>query len=132
MTKITEAYLHSLVKEGTISVNTNYPEPGETASPSNPYAEDDEDTKKKHKKLMLGKLQKEAKVTDSKIIQSMRDIVAKGQYQKIKGVMVDGFTASLVVKIYDALGDSNKKSFGSLPLSKMVNVAWKLQKKHNL
>jgi len=137
MIKLTEAYLNSLIKEmfkeGTISVNTDYPEAGETASPSNPYSEDDEDTKKKHKKLMLGKLRKEEKkVTDSKVIQSMRDIVAKGQYRKIKGVMVDGFTASLVVKIYDALGDSNKKTFGSLPLIKMVDVAWKLQKKHNL
>lgn len=137
MIKLTEAYLHSLIKEmfseGSFTANTTYPEAGDTASPSNPYAEDDEDTKKKHKKLMLGKLQKEeTKVTDSKIIQSMRDIVAKGQYRKIKGVMVDGFTASLVVKIYDALGDSNKKTFGSLPLIKMVDVAWKLQKKHNL
>ena len=80
---------------------------------------------------MLGRLRKEEKVTDSKIIQSMRDIVAKKQYRKIKGVMVDGFTASLVVKIYDALWDSNKKSFGSLPLSKMVNVAWKIHNKYS-
>ena len=137
MIRLTEAYLSSLIKEmfteGTFTANTTYPEPGDTATPSAPYENDeDDDDKEKHKKLMLGKLQKEAKVIDSKIIQSMRDIVAKGQYRKIKGVMVDGFTASLVVKIYDALGDSNKKTFGSLPLTKMVDVAWKLQKKHNL
>ena len=139
MIKLTEAYLSSLIKEmfseGSFTANTTYPEPGDTATPNQPYAEDDDDDKEKTD-LLLGrkkKLQKEeTKVTDSKIIQSMRDIVAKGQYRKIKGVMVDGFTASLVVKIYDALGDSNKKTFGSLPLTKMVDVAWKLQKKHNL
>ena len=136
MIKLTESYLSSLIKdmfrEGSFTANTEYPEPSDTATPSAPYENDEDDDKEKHKKLMLGKLQKEAKVIDSKIIQSMRDIVAKGQYRKIKGVMVDGFTASLVVKIYDALGDSNKKTFGSLPLTKMVDVAWKLQKKHNL
>ena len=126
--KLTEAYLHSIIKgmftEGEFTATANYPEP------SGDVPEDDDD-KKKDDELILGKLQKEAKVIDSKVIQSMRDIVAKKQYQKIKGVMVDGFTASLVVKIYDALGDSNKKSFGSLPLSKMVNVAWKIHNKYN-
>tara|TARA_Y100000590_G_C15664460_1_gene993922 strand:+ start:908 stop:1315 length:408 start_codon:yes stop_codon:yes gene_type:complete len=135
MIKLTEAYLSSLIKdmfnEGSFTTSTTYPEPSDTATPSAPHAEDEEDDEEK-KDLMLGRLRKEEKVTDSKIIQSMRDIVAKGQYRKIKGVMVDGFTASLVVKIYDALGDSNKKTFGSLPLIKMVDVAWKLQKKHNL
>ena len=133
--KLTEAYLSSLIKEmikeGSFTANSTYPEPGDTATPDNPYAEDEKDDEDKHKDLMLGRLRKEEKVTDSKIIQSMRDIVAKGQYRKIKGVMVDGFTASLVVKIYDALGDSNKKSFGALPLSKMVNVAWKIHNKYS-
>jgi len=149
--------IKEMFKEASFSVNQSYPEPStelpedeeyeeveedDTSDPGGAFdgmmthmsggdfkKEEKEDDEEKKKLLFSKKLQKEEKVTDPKIIQSMRDIVAKSQHQKLKGVMVDTFTASLVVKIYDALGASKKKSFGSLPLPRMVDVAWKVAHK---
>lgn len=56
----------------------------------------------------------------------LKRIVENSQYEKIDGKMVDGFTASMLVQIYDALGDENKQKFSNLPLMKMVDVGWKL------
>ena len=42
-------------------------------------------------------------------IPKIKDIVAKKQAQKIQGVMVDMFTASLISQIYDKVNDANKK-----------------------
>jgi hypothetical protein len=43
--------------------------------------------------------------------------------------MLDTFTASAIVKVYDAVNDSNKKKLDSLKLPKLVNIVWKLLKK---
>ena len=43
------------------------------------------------------------------VIEKMREIVSKKQAMKISGVMVDMFTASAVVQIYDKVNDANKK-----------------------
>ena len=73
---------------------------------------------------------KTEEIQDSPVIAKMRDIVDKNQAKKIKGMMVDRFTASMVIQIYDALNDSNKKGFGKMPLPKMVDVGWKLANKY--
>lgn len=44
------------------------------------------------------------------------------------GVILDGFTASMLVQIYDALNDKNKAKFDALPLLKAVSVGWGLTK----
>lgn len=41
-------------------------------------------------------------------------------------VVVDAFTASAVVKVYDALSDANRTKFVGLGLLHMVDVTWKL------
>ena len=69
-------------------------------------------------------------IQDPPIIAKMRVIVDKNQAKKIKGMMVDRFTASMVIQIYDALNDKNKKGFGNMPLPKMVDVGWKLANKY--
>ncbi len=84
-------------------------------------------------KLLQARTSKELnteEVQDSQVIAKMRDIVDKNQAKKIKGVLVDRFTASMVVQIYDALNDSNKKGYGNMPLPKMVDVGWKLANKY--
>jgi len=56
----------------------------------------------------------------------MQDIVKNKQAQKIKGTMVDMFTASVVVKAYDKVNDSNKKKIEKAPLETLVKLAHKV------
>jgi hypothetical protein len=62
-------------------------------------------------------------------VEVARRIVQNGQHEKYKGMMLDTFTASAIVKVYDAVNDSNKKKLDSLKLPKLVNIVWKLLKK---
>lgn len=63
-------------------------------------------------------------------IELLRKIVSEWQCQKIivdgQKVTVDANTASLIVKIYDALNEVNKAKFIGMPWPKMVSVAWTL------
>ena len=59
-------------------------------------------------------------------IEVARRIVQNGQHEKYKGMMLDAFTASAIVKVYDAVNDSNKKKMDKLKLPKLVNIVWKL------
>ncbi len=45
---------------------------------------------------------------------------------KINGHMVDLFSASAIVKVYDAVNDANKSKFKALPVARMASVAFKL------
>jgi hypothetical protein len=62
------------------------------------------------------------------IIEACRSIVTNSQYEKINGHMVDLFSASAIVKIYDALNDANKAKFLALPVARMASVAMQLLK----
>lgn len=42
------------------------------------------------------------------------------------GVLLDGFTASMLVQIHDALNEKNRAVFDGLPITKAVTVGWKL------
>jgi hypothetical protein len=59
-------------------------------------------------------------------VEVARRIVQNGQYEKYKGMMLDAFTASAIVKVYDAVNDSNKQKMDKLKLPKLVNIVWKL------
>ena len=56
----------------------------------------------------------------------MKDIVKRKQYKKIGGVIVDMQTANVIMKVWNALGSSNRSKFEKLPIKKMADVAWKL------
>lgn len=43
-------------------------------------------------------------------------------------VILDGWTASAIVRVYEALNQDNKKAFAAMSLIKMANVALKLIK----
>jgi hypothetical protein len=62
------------------------------------------------------------------IIAACRSIVANGQYEKINGHMVDSFSASAIVKVYDAISDANKAKFTALPVARMASIAFQLLK----
>ena len=61
-------------------------------------------------------------------IAAVRRIVAEGQYAKVDGVMVDLFSASAVVKVYDALNGENQAKYAALPVGRMAEIAFKLLK----
>lgn len=65
------------------------------------------------------------------IIPQLEKIVQDKQHAKIKGKVVDLFTASMIMKIYNAVNDSNKKRMDSLPLEKLVNLAYKMMKRES-
>jgi len=92
---------------------------------------------KSRKKQMIGRplmaqhCMEEFQLTES-IIDDMRDIVDNKQAKKIKGTMVDLFTASAVVQIYDKVNDSNKSKMEKLPLPKLVDLAYKIMKREEI
>ena len=65
-------------------------------------------------------------LTEASAFETMQDIVKNKQAQKIKGVMVDMFTASVVVRAYDKVNDSNKKKIENSNLETLVKLAHKV------
>ena len=59
---------------------------------------------------------------------AIRQIVASHQYAKIDGLMVDGFSASAIVQVFDALNPENQARYAALTIPKMAAVAFKLCK----
>jgi ABC-type thiamine transport system substrate-binding protein len=70
---------------------------------------------------------------EPKIITQLRDVMNSG-YKKLKDptsgkvMMVDSYTASAIVKVYDALNNTNKENFSMNGLLGMQNIAFKLLK----
>lgn len=73
----------------------------------------------------------ESVVTEAKAsnIDQIRNIVKTKGAKKVGGVMVDMFTASAIVKVYDAINDTNKAKMDKMTVPAMANVAFKLMKK---
>ena len=61
-------------------------------------------------------------------INCIRRIVANSQYEKIDGCMIDLFSASAIVAVYDALNEENRLKFASCPAPKMAIIALKFMK----
>lgn len=55
-------------------------------------------------------------------IDAVRQIVTESQYAKIDGVMVDLFSASAIVSVYDALNETNRGRYASLPVGAMASM----------
>jgi hypothetical protein len=62
-------------------------------------------------------------------IAAIRKVVEQKQYAKIDGCMADLFTASIVLKVYDALNDKNRMKFSSCSWPVMADMALKLVSK---
>jgi hypothetical protein len=91
---------------------------------------------KKYKELG-GSWRKEESVNEStepEIITQLRDVMKSG-YKSIKDpksgkkMKVDSYSASAIVKVYDALNQTNKDKFSTLGLLGMQNVAFKVLNK---
>ena len=59
----------------------------------------------------------------------VRKIVQDKSAAKIDGVMVDLFTASAIVQIYDKVNDANKAKMDNAKISALANIAWKVMKR---
>jgi hypothetical protein len=57
---------------------------------------------------------------------ALRQIASEKQYAKIDGIMVDLFSASTILSVYDALNDTNKFKYAKLPVYRMAEIAFKL------
>jgi hypothetical protein len=86
----------------------------------------------KETSMKLSKLLKEN--TEPQIITQLRDVMKSG-YKKLrcpktkKVMTVDSYSASAIVKVYDALKDpKNKEKFSSMGLMGMQSMAFKLLK----
>ena len=59
-------------------------------------------------------------------IQAIRAIVENQQFATIDGAVIDLYSASVIVQIYDNLNDKNKVIFSSQKAPTMGKVAYKL------
>lgn len=69
---------------------------------------------------------------DPQIIKQMRRIVTNHQYEHVDNdenkAVIDVQTANIISKVYDALNDTNKKKFSSLPIDRMAIIAWDMMR----
>ena len=59
-------------------------------------------------------------------ISALRRIVSRGQYAKIDGVMVDTYSASSILAVYNNLSPANKAKMESFPIAKMADISFKV------
>ena len=62
-------------------------------------------------------------------IEALRQIVRDSQYAKIDGIMVDLFSASAIIGIYDRISEANQAKYREMPVYKMADIAFKLMEK---
>ena len=60
------------------------------------------------------------------VIEKMQEVVANKQAAEVNGVLVDLFTASAVVQVYDQVNDVNKAKMQDMSAEQLANVAYKL------
>jgi hypothetical protein len=64
-------------------------------------------------------------------IEAIRRIVRKGQYAKIDGCMIDLFSASAIIQIYDNVSEKNQIKYRGMLAPRMGEIAFKIINKQN-
>ena len=59
-------------------------------------------------------------------LERMRQITREHQAAKINEVLIDGYSASAVVQVYDKLNDANREKLLAMPVAKVCSVVFKL------
>ena len=59
-------------------------------------------------------------------LERLREIVREHQAMVVDGDLVDATTASMLVKVCDALSPKNREKFLGFPVAKMADIGWKL------
>ncbi len=62
-------------------------------------------------------------------INAIRQIVTDKQYAKVDGIMVDLYSASAIINVYDNINDVQKDKFRNLPTARMADIAFKVLNK---
>ena len=65
-------------------------------------------------------------ITEASALDGVQDIVKTKGAKKVKGVMVDMFTASMIQKVYDKVNDANKKKMEKADIQTLVDIAIKV------
>lgn len=65
---------------------------------------------------------------DSSFIAVCRKIVAEHQCQAFNGVLIDAFTASACVQVFDKLNEANKARVGSMDFRRYIDLVWEVLK----
>lgn len=81
-------------------------------------------------KSLFGNQSEDIAEAKESTIDKIRKIVDQKQAMKINGTMVDMFTASAIMKIYNAVNDSNKSKMENMDVVKLANVAMKYLSKN--
>ena len=55
-------------------------------------------------------------------------ILKDKQHAKIGGILVDTFSASILMQVYDKVNDSNKERMNKMSIQKLANVLQKVGK----
>lgn len=61
-------------------------------------------------------------------IAAIRQVVTDKQYAKIDGCMMDLWSASAIVAVYDKLSPLNQEKYHNLPAPRMAQIAFQLLK----
>jgi len=81
-------------------------------------------------KVDKSQLKEELDLTEeSKTIAKIRDIVKTKGATKVDGFMVDTFSASAIIQIYDKVNDANKAKMDKMKVDKLADLAFKLMRK---
>ena len=61
-------------------------------------------------------------------IERCRKIVAEHQCAKINEVMIDGYSASAIVQVYDGINEANRTKLESLPVHRVASICFQMMK----
>lgn len=59
-------------------------------------------------------------------LDKVRKVAEEHQCNRVNGVLLDAFTAHVIVKVYDALNEKNKARLAAMPVRRMAEVALSL------
>lgn len=63
------------------------------------------------------------------VIERLRLIVKESTANRIDGVFVDLFSASVAVQVYDAVNEANKAKLAGLPVRRLISVCFQVVNK---
>jgi len=66
---------------------------------------------------------------ENNIIKACRKVVAEKQYTKVDGMLLDLFTASAILTVFDNISEDKQVKFTSCSLQRMAEMSFQLLEK---
>jgi len=138
-----DEYLHNRRKTVSKAIDkdgeVDQDKPKVTSSDADSEKDNDDDRDEKgsvlkkdnDKKKTAEQTKESVELDEASLIPQLQTIVKDKQHAKIKGMIVDTFTASMITQIYSKVNDANKAKMDKLPLEKLVNIAHKMMQKED-